>query len=243
MAYSKPPITEAIIDIQVENTGHDLARLQSLKNAIPGFETEKAITVFQSQFKIGPEGAQLLEQPTPNGRIGFIFWSMDNTRAWQARQNGCGISHLKPYQSWENLLANAKLVWEAYRKEVSSRITRVAIRYINRFDIPTNSPIEFTDYFQTAPQIAKEMDTGLSRFSMQLVQPQVDLSSMLVLNLAQIPPALPNTVAVVLDFDLSRETDVPQNDADLWALLSQFRERKNTLFECCITEKLRELIR
>jgi uncharacterized protein (TIGR04255 family) len=45
----------------------------------------------------------------------------------------------------------------------------------------------------------------------------------------------------LLDVDVSRETDLPQNDDGLWDFVNKVRAHKNFVFEACITNRAREL--
>ena len=77
---------------------------------------------------------------------------------------------------------------------------------------------------------------------MQLNIPQPDIDAMLTLNQAQVAPAQPNTTALVLDIDLYREKNIPQDEEAIWELFANLRHRKNKIFEMCITDVARELI-
>ena len=70
----------------------------------------------------------------------------------------------------------------------------------------------------------------------------MDLNALLVLNEALMPPPDPNVVSVLLDIDLFCEEPLPDNEDGLWALFEEMRDRKNQIFEACITDKTRELI-
>jgi len=80
---------------------------------------------------------------------------------------------------------------------------------------------------------------------MQLQVPQTDLDpeAMAVINLAITDPEQPSQVSVLLDFDIYRIEDMDPRSESVWAALNQFRLRKNSLFEACITDNTRELIK
>ena len=50
----------------------------------------------------------------------------------------------------------------------------------------------------------------------------------------------PGRTAVILDIDLWRDQDVPQSDAELWTLFEALRNRKDDVFEACITDETRK---
>jgi len=77
---------------------------------------------------------------------------------------------------------------------------------------------------------------------MSLRMPQVDLKGWMVINEALGLNRIPETVPIILDLELFIENPLISDDDALWMLLERMRERKNLYFECCITEKTRELI-
>jgi len=78
---------------------------------------------------------------------------------------------------------------------------------------------------------------------MQLQIPQEDLQSLLIINQALLPPDNDEALAVLLDIDLFREDDIPEDEEAMWNLFEQFRWRKNAVFNACITSHMKELIR
>jgi uncharacterized protein (TIGR04255 family) len=116
------------------------------------------------------------------------------------------------------------------------------VRYINRLDLPL--PLEdFKDYLRTVPEVSSDLPQGLSGLLMQLAIPQEDIGALLLLNEALLPSPDPDTVSILLDIDLFRELETSIDEEELWRTLDQFRVRKNYVFEACITERTKELIR
>jgi uncharacterized protein (TIGR04255 family) len=167
----------------------------------------------------------------------------------QVRLDGFTFSRLRPYEDFEHLRAEARRLWDIYRELMRpKRVTRVAARYINQVDIPfgTGGKIEPEEYFNTFPQVSTKLPAQFRNFGpyfMNLHMHQDDLKGLLVLNEALVPPVLPETISIVLDFDLFVESPPVTNEPDLWAFFDKLRERKNLYFEACITDKTRELIR
>jgi uncharacterized protein (TIGR04255 family) len=67
------------------------------------------------------------------------------------------------------------------------------------------------------------------------------VDGLVTVNSGVVPSPLERHLSIMLDIDLGREHNVPQNDADLFALLHAFRAEKNRVFEACITDRAREL--
>ena len=75
---------------------------------------------------------------------------------------------------------------------------------------------------------------------MQVQIPQSDIGTTLSLTQAMVQSVNPNTVAIV-DIDLFNEA--PVDIGRVWEIISEMRDRKNDVFEACITDRLRELIK
>ncbi|MDP1831812.1 MAG: TIGR04255 family protein [Geothrix sp.] len=242
MSYAHAPISEAVLDIQTLDLACDMEALRALGQDTPEFSEVREISKNELQFNFPPDSAV----PVTEGRRslhGFQFWNADRTKVWQARGNGFSVSHLHPYQSWEALTEEAKRLWSLFRSRTGATPTRLAVRYINRFDVPNTSRLNFADFFRLIPSIPPELDTGLAGFLMQLNLPQIDLESVAVVTQTPAVPIQPDTASLILDIDLFRDRNVPQEDEQIWALFEQFRIRKNHIFEMSLHESARELIR
>lgn len=245
--YSRAPITEAVLDIRVQLP--DDVTLDTLLmvhiNEQVSYPTRRTRIAGQAQVTMGTEMAFNASQ----GPIGHVFMSSDEHQIFQARLDGFTFSRFAPYERWETFRNEALRLWATYREVARPEaITRVALRYINRLDLP----LPFNDlreYLKTIPEVSKEMKyPALSSFFMQLQVPQFDLKSVLILNEAIVPPPEdtqtdPNAISILLDIDLFREDELPGDEEALWALFEQLRERKNEVFEASITTRARELIR
>jgi uncharacterized protein (TIGR04255 family) len=225
--YSRSPITEAIIDFQVElPEGVGLSDLERCQDA--AYPGKKALT----------DATATASRP-----VGFLFTSADGKQLSQARVQGFTMHRLAPYQGWQPFRDEARRLWDVYRQAVRPRqVTRLAVRFIHRLDLPL--PVgELRDYLRTSPELSPELPQGLAGFFLQLNIPQQDSKSTLLLRELVVPPATPEVASVVLDIDLLRTHEIPANDAGMWALIDSFRDRKNEVFEACITDRTREVLR
>jgi uncharacterized protein (TIGR04255 family) len=241
--YSKAPITEALIDLRIVPL--DESNLVSLRNLhqslVEEYTLSEEINLFQGQLQQTGSALTATATQSPSG---YRFISTDKTQVFQACLDGFTFSQLEPYKNWATLRNEAKRLWELYNQAVQPKaIERIAVRYINRLDLPLESshPFDFKDYLRTVPEVADGIDQGLSGYFMQLQIPQSNLSAILLLNEAIIPSPKENVVSVLLDIDLSRVENFSTDDS-FWEILDEFRWRKNEIFEACITDKLRELI-
>lgn len=237
--YKKPPITEAIIDLRVE-LPPDFS-ISGLKEAHEGQEAtyptiQERHAAF-GQMQIGPQ----VSATASSQHIGYLFRSGDSKQIYQARLDGFTMSRLAPYESWNALRDEARRLWDIYRTVTKpAKVTRLALRYINRIDIPIPHQ-DFKDYLRTVPEVSPDLPQGLSGYFMQLTIPLEDIKSLALINETIIEPASQNAVSVVLDIDIFRTADLPTDEEGIWAFFEELRARKNQVFEACITDRAREL--
>ncbi|MGI8554548.1 MAG: TIGR04255 family protein [Dehalococcoidia bacterium] len=248
--YKKDPLTEAVIDLRVElpegTHVEDLRGLHARLSDTYGAPQEMYENVATIEFR--PGGSAPLAR-TAHARRGFRFDRADARRVMQARLDGFSYSAIAPYEEWETFRGEAKNLWELYRNAYHPiHVTRVAVRYINRIDIPlhaanSNGALQLKDYFSTYPQVADGLaHNTMAGFIMQIHVPQPDIDSTLLVNQAVVPPPHPGVFSVVLDLDLFREVQWdPTDDETVWGFLDILRVRKNDAFEASITDNTREL--
>lgn len=238
--YPKAPITEALIDIQVATN----VSIDELRKVCAGEEAAyphvEPLTTNTTAIMVGPDGNAITTTSQP---IGYLCRSADNLQSYQARINGFTFSRLAPYPHWRAFSGETRRLWDNYRVATNSQtITRLAVRYVNRIDIPL--PLaNFGDYLRTLPQLSPELPQGLSGYFMQLMFPLTDSKCDGIINQALIAPARADVVSVVLDIDIFRTTDLPTNEDELWESCEHLRTAKNFVFEACITDDARGLFR
>jgi uncharacterized protein (TIGR04255 family) len=237
--YSKSPIVEAIIDIQGEIpvviTGESLAAIgDDIKVSYP---TRKDIT--QVAGTITAQGLTA----APQKLIGYRYDSSDGKYVLQARTNGFTLSRLAPYEYWDPFRDEAQRLWQLYKSVAKPlKLTRAAVRYINQVLLPGQA-IDMKDYFTTYPEISAALPQLMAQFAMQVVLP-VPESEGITLSLIQasLPIVDKNVLPINLDIDIYKATAAGfESDQEIWELLEQFREIRNSMFEGCITDKTRAL--
>jgi uncharacterized protein (TIGR04255 family) len=249
MRYGNAPIIEAILDLRVEpRPGVSAieigAGFSELTDEFPNRQELPAETGLQITF--GPGGPPRLTSGPVLG--GFRYESADGRRIMQARRDGFVFSLLPPYEDWETFCGETRPLWERYRTAWQPRkIVRAALRYVNQFDFSVTPDASLAQHFTIAPGSPTPGLLPLLKmtgYSLQMVLPQPDIEATAVLNHALVPSP-PDTVSIVLDIDLFREPLAwdPNDDSELWNRMSELRERKNALFEACITPQTRELLR
>jgi uncharacterized protein (TIGR04255 family) len=237
--YRNAPITEALIDIQVELPSETpLSAIESAFHMVKeDYPTKKNRVVIEGQFS----GGESVGASAKQKHVGFAFYSQDGKQIVQARLDGFTFNRLKPYGSWPELSNEAKRLWIVYRDAVRPiKMTRIAVRYINQLDVPWPFD-DFKDYLRTVPEISTALPQTLSSFFMRLEFPQADFEGMLVLTQSSVPPPHSGLASFILDIDVIKENSNLTSDVEVWALIERLRIRKNEVFEGCITDKTRAL--
>jgi uncharacterized protein (TIGR04255 family) len=235
--YNRAPITEAVIEIRTKaalDVG-DLERLVArFSRKFPG-PVQKTFDFTVQIGEVSPKADQKLS--------GYRLQTADGSRILLLSLHTIGSVKIAPYEGWENLVQEARSNWDIWLKIVGwTPISRVGVRYINRIDIPLTGRIELENYMTVQPMLPNVLDNGIEHFAMNVSVPLGRDHLKLVLNAGSTPSPIIGHTSLILDFDVSRDLDLPTSDADLWTFIESMRDRKNEVFEACITDQTRELL-
>ena len=239
--YSKAPITEAIIDLRIAPRA-DFA-LDELRKATESSRSRfpRIDPIFQAMGKMQVHPGVSATASAQQTQSGFRAMSSDGKDVCQRQLTGLTVSRLAPYESWEPFRDLARELWDEYRAALKCQlVTRIAVRYVNRIDIP-ESPVELKKYFRTSPEVSPDLPQMMEGFFMQVRLPQTDIESTAVLNQTIVSSDDENCTSVILDIDLFREHGIPEDECALWDTFEVLHRRKNEIFEACITDAAREL--
>ena len=245
--YTKSPVTEALIDLRAAQPNDFVVTsfLKAFEEISEKFPNREEIIFGEGQVTLG-QGSPEVE--ISQRHTGYRFISRDKRKVVQIRTDGFTFSQLAPYTRWEELRDEARYLWDVLRTKTEvSQVTRIAVRYINRLDIPEQS-FELSDYLKTYPKDSPDYEPkNISNFFMQLQLPRPDIEGFLILNEALTMPPAQGISSIVLDLDLFSER--PQepwdtsDDGEIWNFLNTLNEAVYKVFEASITDKMRELIR
>jgi uncharacterized protein (TIGR04255 family) len=229
---TRAPITEALIDIQVEpRPGLALTELDAFKSAVqasyPNLRTRHD---WVTQLQVGPEGVGPVEQrSSPSG---YLLTSSDQKQVVQGRLNGFSFSRLAPYTSWNEIRKESLQLWELYlRLAEPKRPTRVGLRYINRIDIPL--PVDdFRDYLPVAPEIVPALPQSLISFFSRVVLPFMSVRAIANITMAGEPPKEPaqQVYPVIFDIDVWKLWPEAAGFDQVFSELDRLRDTKNQIF-------------
>jgi uncharacterized protein (TIGR04255 family) len=235
--YSNPPIVEAVIEIRTAD-GISLKQCAQVADELSEeFPNRTEIVEVEAQLMTGSGSDAMAHQQTG---IGFRLVSEKSRRVLAITTKHFAAGRLEPYANWESFSTDARRLWGVYAKVSDSPITRIGVRYVNRIEIP-KPEFDVRDYLRTFPEISAGISQAVTGYFMQLQLPQLDIGATAVLHEALVsPPEAGGRCSIILDIDLSKEFANSSED-DAWAELDVLRDRKNEIFEGCITDEARAL--
>lgn len=248
MNYARPPITEAVIEFQFagicgESDRSKVAR--KLKKRYPIDEILQEITL-----EGGPSGAnhhvetvgvklssddrtEIVTLSAPRSSpVGFPI-AMEKYGAFSASQ-------LAPYCGWASFSSRFAEDWAIVEKIIGWRkLKRVGVRFINRIDIPGEIS-DLRRWVSVEPALPAQFPPP-SSFNMRTVIPVDSAQANLLVGTASSP--LPRHSAILLDIDIYTVSGIGDNIDERIKMLEYFHDKKNWIFESCITDDTRRLFK
>jgi uncharacterized protein (TIGR04255 family) len=239
--FSRAPILEAIININVELPSEANSRLSLLGPAVretyPVTRDIRQVTL-TGEMKAGAFPAT----SASSMQMGFRFEAKAAPQSFQARVNGFSFHRLAPYESWEPFRSEARRMWNHYRAIMKpTGILGCSVRYINRLEVPLGR--ELSDFLSTYPQIAKGVPQSMTGFLMR-----ADLlleefpGGTLVMQEHMIPSEKPGMTGIMLDNDFRVPVGESASDDAVWNLIESLRVVKNRVFVNCLTPEMQRQI-
>ena len=240
--YKRPPVAEAAIELRFENS-------------VSQSDLERAAARLEKDYPVSElEFAQNVNVDMVAGSATFSSaWqgikrsSADRTDVTIFRIGALVIGHLAPYRGWEHLFERTKDAWLVLARATGENIalSRIGVRYINRVDIPDNdsSEISLFDYVRFHPQAPEGLiqNVPITEYYSHIVYPLPEDGLAAKVVAANAISPLVRHKSIILDIDLFRDHDLPRRADGIWELVSVMRDRKNKIFEMCVSDKAREL--
>ncbi len=239
------PIVEAIIDLRVKlPSTFDITRFSSLRERLRD-DYPKMEQTQQIQFEFQVRGKQFQQTLKDKGLEGYFFKSDDSKNVAQFKRDGFTFSRLQPYTEWDTVLAEAKRLWKSYVTKASPElVTRIAVRYINRMNIPL--PVDdFAEYLTAPPTVPNTLPQAVSLFMTRVTICDEERGIFANITQALQKGAKPDFITIILDIDVYKPQDKSMTggfeESKIWPTFEQLRELKNRIFFDSITEKTARL--
>lgn len=237
---SKAPIKEAVIDLRV--VLRDDINSEAL---LEGYERVRADYPIKEDLQEGKFGVQIDQGNTwstslQHSWVGFRATSHDKYQVVQFRVNGFAFSRLQPYQTWEQMLDEARRLWQVYLEIANpEKVIRIATRFINVMTI-RGSVRDMANYLISPPRLPEALPYELGGFATRFVAN--DSKRGAVANIIQaMESAGRDSMSITLDVDVFTTQDYDPMHGDYWNCLQRLREIKNEIFFESITEKTAEI--
>ena len=232
------PITEALIDFRVKaRAGFRVEEFESLKELLsdrfPETGQERDLQVTLKVIRGQPQ-PPVTQDP---GLRGYLFRTSDRKTIVQFRVDGFTFNRLRPYTRWEDIFPQALELWDLYCSIAKPEVaTRLAVRYINRIELPTG-PVSMEKFLRAAPGIPPELPQTISSFLTRVTIH--DSETAIAAHVAQAleAGAAGKPVAVILDIDAFMQREFAVDDPAIKQTLIQLREFKNRIFFNSLTEE------
>ena len=238
---NKPPITEALFDVKAI-----LPKNVNIETLLQAHEKEKAKypirevkAKWEASFQFKPGEAAIVNQKggTPQG---YMMFSSDRKKIFQARLDGFTYNQLATYESWDKFAGEAYRLLDIYMKIAKPiSITRLALRFINKIEIPL--PIsDITEYLNTIPHGIVTMGGKKIKYFMNLLMNDKDTNNESIFTNVIEEPASSNIIRIIIDIDTYRSVELKSED-QIDKIILSLREYKNKIFFNTITDKTKQL--
>ncbi|MGK2870676.1 MAG: TIGR04255 family protein [Alphaproteobacteria bacterium] len=238
--YPKAPIIEAVLDLQVlPSKNFDNSLYESIKSELS--KNFKTANIEEMRFEL-QLGNQQKKKSQLERKIGVRLESTDGKYVIQAKENGYAFSIIDYYECWEDFSKIAYKYWNVYKRIFKpQKVTRQALRYINRIDIPETT-FELKKYFNVYPYLFDDDEkVRVSGFFMQAQMPQKEGG---IANVTQTvtQPIKPGCTSVILDIDVFDNKSFRPTARELKDRIAALRDQKNFIFRSSITPETEKLI-
>ena len=236
VTYPTPPIAEAVIEFRLKSSltaDQQVKLIDKLKSKYPNDTTQQNLSVHIDADTF----SATVTQDSPTHKMA----SADGSELFLVGPNFVAIAQLPVYQGWAYFSERMKSDWSAAKKVLGFRkIARIGLRYVNKLDFPFEDdlvqPAKYLRiYVEDPPEFGSKIQSTLSA-----AYEVAELEAIMVVQSATIKSLLPKHLGMLLDIDVGRNENVPQNDEAMFDYLEQARHFKNRMFEACITDVTRE---
>lgn len=239
-AYDKPPITEAVVEVRTDQ----LLDARELERCRERFKRQYAKVEVQNEVNV-----LVADTGTVSHAVKIIGYKLTAASAVDVlilQPGVLGTIRLAPYQGFDSLLAVAKENFETFTKIAGRRrISRLAIRTINRIDVPNKVFAQagsWSAFVKVQPSLPPEVAVAPQAYYINVQAPYAAGGGVkLNLQTGPVNTVLLDHQSLQLDVDVSYEGEIPARIDEMWDKFSELRLTKNTIFEACITDAARKL--
>jgi uncharacterized protein (TIGR04255 family) len=244
IAYARPPITEAVIEIVFMNEMTSTAIKAAAKRFTKQYPHNVPVQQYDVRLDVQPNTNKVPKANLTGRGEGCRLSNDDQTEILLIWPQSFAVSQVAPYTGWEAFHKRFNRDFKVFKKELGHRdIARIGVRYINRIDIPSTGPlVEYERYLNVYPKLPKSLTTQIA-FAVQTELEMADVGANLRINSAAVPSPIADHASFLIDLDFYRMQDLPKTEKALGEYLEAIRDKKNEVFESLVTNKARELFK
>lgn len=241
VAYPKlanPPIQEALVDVRVRSrpslSSQELdAVYQHVRDELP---KKEAIRSVRAHIRL--EKADEPMHPTASDN-GWLYKSSDESLLLQCRLDGMTVNKLRPYSSYNELFERFRRYWDIYQAVAKPVLaTRLALRYINRFQVPSEGIVDHYLKYAPRPFLPDMYTTGFTQATTHAFQ---NWKGRVNLITALTPSVHDSATSVVVDIDAYCEDGFADDEVE--NCFQKLHAAKNDVFFSVIGDRAMESFR
>jgi uncharacterized protein (TIGR04255 family) len=243
MRYAKAPIKEAIFDVRVDKVSNlDIdSYLELIENKLSDYPKFEKQYIVSGQFKIDRKNIDVTSEQQAKKTLGIVYFNEADNIKIQFRKDGFTLNMLEPYSQWSEFSSLAFKFWEIYKDEIKpNKITRIALRYINKLNLPLDGHFNFDDYLTNMPKLPDVFEDSFSDFLLRTGVICKDSGNPVILTRRMERPN-EGFLPFIIDIDVFKKDGV--NPDNLVSDFEILRKNKNDIFESLIKDKTRSLFK
>ncbi len=233
--FKKTPLIEAVIDVAFESeiSPERTSELRELLGANYASHTEDAVRSFHIDLETDTASIQ------PKREI-YRFIGEDASEIALLRPNGISTSQLAPYRCWEDLFSRFERDTASLSGSTDIKAARLATRFINRIDVPASHGIaQHEEYLAVHIRLPGTIENiGPFQLGFQIYSPAEEAE--VVIQSSVVEPAIEGVASFILDIDVARSTNIPDDWPQCLRIISSFRDVKNYFYRTLLTKKALE---
>jgi uncharacterized protein (TIGR04255 family) len=238
---SRPPIAEEVIHLRVR------APDERAIERVAGFcdllsERFPARTPMHADPGGAGRAPSVSADPAAGPLDGFALERPDGLDAVHARTSGLSLCRLRDYPGFGPLRDQARALFDLYREAVGPvEVTRVALRTINRIDLP--APIDdLLAWVRTVPDLPPGFPRQLSELFQRMTVHDAATGATAIVMQA-LDGSDPGAPRFYLDVDAFLDRPMAPASEDPWVALDALRTLRNEIFFASLTERTLALYR
>ena len=234
---NRPPIVEALVDLRASFPSEPemfSALADELKDEFPIKEHRRD---FEAKIEI--KDGKLVSKRVDSSAFGGVrVANVDHTVYVQFRPDGFTLNNRKTYMGGDQLIDKALMLWEMLIERATPKlVSRVALRYINRLELPLQDGDQFTRFLTSPPDLPEGAPQAVSQFLSRVVAHDEKREATAVVVQQLKPKKEGQPISITVDVDVFRMGGFPVDVAVLVKSLESLRALKNETFFSLLTDE------